>query len=38
MHMSTIICADHTTYPAVPKNMTNYTDSDKRIQWKDAKA
>ena len=46
LHRSTIICADHTTYPAVPKNMTNYTDSDMRInsaycksiQWKDAKA
>ena len=24
LHMSTIIGADHTTYPAVPKNMTNY--------------
>ena len=31
MHMSTIICADHTTNPAVPKNMTNYTDSKMRI-------
>ena len=24
LHMSTIIGADHTTYPAVPKNTTNY--------------
>ena len=31
LHRSTIICADHTTYPAVPKNMTNYTDRDTRI-------
>ena len=27
LHIGTIICADHTTNPAVPKNMTNYTDS-----------
>ena len=31
LHISTIICADHTTTPAVPKNMTNYTDSKMRI-------
>ena len=31
LHISTIICADHTTTPAVPKNMTNYTDSEMRI-------
>ena len=31
LHMGTIICADHTTKPAVPKNMTNYTDSEMRI-------
>ena len=31
LHMSTIICADHTTNPAVPKNMTNNTDSEMRI-------
>ena len=31
LHIGTIICADHTTTPAVPKNMTNYTDSEMRI-------
>ena len=31
LHRSTIICADHTTYPAVSENMTNYTDRDTRI-------
>ena len=31
LHMGTIICVDHTTNPAVPKNMTNYTDSEMRI-------
>ena len=31
MNMSTITCADHTTNPAVPKNMKNYTDSKMRI-------
>ena len=31
LHMSTIICADHTTNPAIPKNLTNYTDSKMRI-------
>ena len=27
LYIGTIICVDHTTTPAVPKNMTNYTDS-----------
>ena len=31
LHMSTIICADHTTNPAIQKNMSNYTDSEMRI-------
>ena len=31
LHMSTIICADHTNNPAVPKNLSNYTDSEMRI-------
>ena len=31
LHMSTIICADHTNNPAVPKNLSNYTDSKMRI-------
>ena len=31
LHIGTIICVDHTTTPAVPKNMTNYTDSEMRI-------
>ena len=31
LHIGTIICADHTNTPAVPKNMTNYTNSEMRI-------
>ena len=31
LHMSTIICADHTTNPAIPKNLTNYTAGEMRI-------
>ena len=31
LHIGTIICADHTTTPAVPRNMTNHTDSEMRI-------
>ena len=31
LHIGTIICADHTTTPAVPRNMTNFTDSEMRI-------
>ena len=31
LHISTIICADHTSTPAIPRNMTNYTDSEMRI-------
>ena len=31
LYISTIICADHTSTPAVPRNMTNYTDSEMRI-------
>ena len=31
LHIGTIICADHTNTPAVPKNMTNYTDNEIRI-------
>ena len=29
--MSTIICAHHNSTPAVPKNMTNFTNSEMRI-------
>ena len=28
LHMSTILCADHNSTPAVPRNMTNYTRSE----------
>ena len=38
LHISTIICADHTSTPAVPKNMTNYTDSEMRINGAFCKA
>ena len=31
LHISTIICTDHTSTPAVPRNMTNHTDSEMRI-------
>ena len=31
LHMSTILCADHNSTPAVPRNMTNYTRSELRI-------
>ena len=31
LHISTIICADHTSNPAVPRNMTNFTNSEMRI-------
>ena len=31
LHISTIICADHNSTPAVPKNMTNFTSSEMSI-------
>ena len=31
LHMSTILCADHNSTPAIPRNMTNYTRSELRI-------
>ena len=31
LHISTIICADHNSTPAVPINMTNFTKSEMRI-------
>ena len=30
LHISTIICADHTSTPPVPRNMANYTGSEMR--------
>ena len=38
LNISTIISADHTSTPAVPKNMTNYTDSEMRINGAFCKA
>ena len=38
LYISTIICADHTSTPAVPRNMTNYTDSEMRINGAFCKA
>ena len=31
LHISTIICADHTSNPALPRNMTNFTNSEMRM-------
>ena len=31
LHISTILCANHNSMPAVPRNMTNYTRSKLRI-------
>ena len=31
LQISTILCADHNSTPAVPSNMTNYTRSELRI-------
>ena len=31
VHISTILCANHNSTPAVPRNMTNYTRSELRI-------
>ena len=31
LHISTILCANHNSTPAVPRNMTNYTRSELRI-------
>ena len=31
LHISTILCANHNSTPAVPRNMTNYTNSEMRI-------
>ena len=38
LHISTIICADHTSNPAVPRNMTNFTNSEMRINQAFCKA
>ena len=38
LHMGTIICADHTTNPAVPKNMTNFINNEIRINQAFCKA
>ena len=31
LHISTIMCADHLNNPVVPKNLSNYTDSEMRM-------
>ena len=31
LHMSTILCVDHNSMPAVPRNMTHYTRSELKI-------
>ena len=31
LHISNILCADHNSTPAVPRNMTNYIRSELRI-------
>ena len=31
LHISTIICADHISNPVVPRNMTNFTNSEMRM-------
>ena len=31
LHIGTILCADHGSTPAAPRNMTNYTRSELRI-------
>ena len=38
LHMSTILCADHNSTPAIPRNMTNYTESELRINQAFCKA
>ena len=38
LHIKTIICADHTSNPAVPRNMTNFTSSEIRINLAFCKA
>ena len=38
LHMSTIMCANHTSNPAVPRNMTNFTNSEMRINQAFCKA
>ena len=31
LHISTIMCADHSNNHAVPKNLSNYTESEMRM-------
>ncbi len=31
LHISTIMCADHSNNPEVPKNLSNYTDHEMRM-------
>ena len=38
LHVSTIICADHASNPAVPRNMTNFTTSEMRLNQAFCKA
>ena len=38
LHMSTILCADHNSTPVIPRNMTNYTESELRINQAFCKA
>ena len=38
LYISTIMCADHNSTPAIPRNMTNYTDSEMRINGAFCKA
>ena len=38
LHISTIICADHKSIPVIPKNMTNYTKIEMRINQAFCKA
>ena len=38
LYISTIMCADHNSTPAIPRNMTNYTDSEMRMNGAFCKA
>ena len=38
LYISTIVCADHNSTPAVPRNMTNFTNSEMRINHAFCKA
>ena len=31
LYISTIMCADHNSTPSIPRNLTNYTDSEMRM-------